>query len=111
VVGLVAVAFQYFSPDRVFAFIVNSYGAVALFVYLMIAISHLVLRRRAERAGQRLALPMWLFPWLSYATIAAMLAVILAMAILPATRSEILLSLLTVAVLLAAYQLRTSRAR
>ncbi|HEY2206270.1 MAG TPA: amino acid permease [Pseudonocardia sp.] len=109
VVGFVSVVFQYFSPDTVFPFIVNSYGAVALFVYLMIAVSQVVLRRRADREGTALPLRMWLFPWLSYATIAAMLAVILAMAVLPDTRSQFFLSLVTVAVLLVAYQLRSDR--
>ena len=106
VVGFVAVIFEYFSPDRVFAFIVNSYGAVALFVYLLIAVSQVALRRRAERDGTPLALKMWLFPWLSYATIAAMLVVILAMAFLPDTRSQFYLSLVTIVVILAAYEVR-----
>ncbi|WP_037078877.1 amino acid permease, partial [Pseudonocardia spinosispora] len=111
VVGFISVVFEYVSPDRVFAFIVNSYGAVALFVYLMIAVSQIVSRRRAERDGTTLPLTMWLFPWSSYLTIAAMAAVILAMAVLPDTRSQFFLSLLTVAVLLGAYQLRVSRSR
>ncbi|HEV7789408.1 MAG TPA: amino acid permease [Pseudonocardia sp.] len=109
VVGFVSVVFEFFSPDRVFAFIVNSYGAVALFVYLLIAVSQVALRRRAERAGTALALKMWLFPWLSYTTIAAMLAVILAMAVLPDTRSQFYLSLVTVGVILAAYEARARR--
>jgi GABA permease len=111
VVGFVAVVFQYFYPDTVFAFIVNSYGAVALFVYLMIAVSQVVARRRAEREGVRLTLRMWLFPWLSYLTIAAMAAVILAMAFLPGTRSQFFLSLITVLVLLVAYQVKRARER
>ena len=58
--------------DVVFNFLINSYGAVALFVYLIIAISQVILRRRTERtAPGTLKLKMWLFPWLSYATIAA----------------------------------------
>jgi AAT family amino acid transporter/GABA permease len=109
VVGFVSVVFEFFSPDRVFAFIVNSYGAIALFVYLLIAVSQVVSRRRAQRQGTELALKMWLFPWLSYATIAAMLAVIAALAAMPDTRTQFLLSLLTVAVILAAYQVRVWR--
>jgi GABA permease len=111
VVGFISVIFAFFSPDLVFPFIVNSYGAVALFVYLMIAISQVSLRRRLEDQGARLPLKMWLFPWLSYITIAAMAAVICAMAILPDTRSEFFLSLVTVAVILVAYQLRARQGR
>ncbi|WP_037063665.1 amino acid permease, partial [Pseudonocardia acaciae] len=109
VVGFVSVIFAFFSPDVVFAFIVNSYGAVALFVYLMIAVSQVTMRRRMADRGAELPLKMWLFPWLSYATIAAMATVILAMAFLPDTRSQFFLSLFTVAVILVAYQVRTRR--
>jgi AAT family amino acid transporter/GABA permease len=111
VVGFVSVIFEVFSPDRVFAFIVNSYGAVALFVYLMIAVSQVVLRRRADRDGRQLPLRMWLFPWLSYLTIGAMVAVAVAMAVLPGTRPQFFVSLLTVLVLLAAYEARAARTR
>ena len=44
--GYVAVIMSYVSPDTVFAFLVNSYGTVALFVYLFIAVSQLRLRAR-----------------------------------------------------------------
>ena len=48
-VGYVSVAATYIWGDVVFNFLVNSYGAVALFVNLVIAVSQVVLRRRAER--------------------------------------------------------------
>jgi GABA permease len=111
VVGFISVIFAFFSPDLIFSFIVNSYGAVALFVYFMIAISQVRMRRGLDRQGIELPLKMWLFPWLSYATIAAMAAVILAMAFLPDTRSEFFLSLVTVIVLLLIYQPRARRER
>jgi len=47
---------------------------------------------------------MWFFPWLSYATIALMAAVLVTMAILPATRSQFWLSLVTLAVILIIYE-------
>lgn len=111
VVGFISVVFAFFSPDLVFAFIVNSYGAVALFVYLMIAISQVALRRAMGDRASDLPLKMWGFPWLSYATIAAMATVILAMAFLPDTRAEFFLSLVTVAVILIGYQVRVRRER
>ena len=46
VVGFLCVIAAYVSPDTVFLFLLNSSGAVILFVYLLIAISQLVLRRR-----------------------------------------------------------------
>ena len=47
--GYAAVVMSYVSPDKVFAFLVNSYGTVAIFVYVLIAVSQLKLRRRLER--------------------------------------------------------------
>ncbi|SIR90158.1 amino acid permease [Williamsia sterculiae] len=112
VVGYVSVAATYIWGDVVFDFLVNSYGAVALFVYLIIAVSQVVLRRRVERQDPTaLRLKMWLFPWLSYATIAVMVAVILAMAFLPSTRSQFIMSGVTLVVILVAYELTRWRSR
>ena len=36
----------YVSPDTVFEFLLNSSGAIILFVYLLICVSQFVLRRR-----------------------------------------------------------------
>lgn len=95
------------SPDVVFEFLINSYGAIALFVYLAIALAQVRLRRKLERTEpERLTLKMWLFPWLSWVTIALMASVTGAMAFLPERRSQFWLSLLTVAVVLAGYELR-----
>lgn len=111
-VGYVSVAATYIWGDVVFNFLINSYGAVALFVYLIIAISQVVLRRRAERDNPgALKLKMWLFPWLSYATVALMAAVILAMAFLPGTRSQFIMSVVTLLVVLASFEVRRWRSR
>ncbi|WP_055543057.1 amino acid permease, partial [Streptomyces neyagawaensis] len=45
VFGFVAVIFNYFFPEGVFLFLVNSSGAVALFVWLVICFSQLRMRR------------------------------------------------------------------
>ena len=109
-IGYVSVAATYIWGDVVFNFLINSYGAVALFVYLIIAISQVVLRRRAERHDPgALQLKMWLFPWLSYATIALMATVILAMAVLPKTRSQFVMSGVTLVIVLIAYEVRRWR--
>lgn len=111
-IGYISVACTYVWGDIVFNFLVNSYGAVALFVYLLIAVSQVVLRRRLEREDPAaLQLRMWLFPWLSYATIALMATVILAMAFLPSTRSQFLMSGLTLIAILISYEVRKCSAR
>ncbi|MGV9292522.1 MULTISPECIES: amino acid permease [Amycolatopsis] len=110
VIGYVSVIAAYTSPNLIFQFLVNSYGAVALFVYLAIALAQVRLRKRLQNTDPgALSLKMWLFPWLSYATIALMAAVILAMAFLPSTRSQFWLSAVTLVLILIAYQVRKRR--
>jgi len=107
VFGYVTVIMSYLSPDRVFAFLVNSYGTVAIFVYILIAVAELKLRRRLEReAPERLVVRMWGYPWLTRLTIVAMLAIVAAMAIIPEQRVALLFGLVSVAVLLTAHALR-----
>jgi L-asparagine transporter-like permease len=52
---------------------------------------------------------MWFFPWLSYLTIAVMAVVVVAMAFLPDTSSQFWFSLLTLAVVLIASEVRRQR--
>ncbi|MGG2460036.1 amino acid permease [Streptomyces sp. RGM 3693] len=106
-VGYLSVIAAWLSPDVVFSFLINSYGAIALFVYLAIAVAQLRMRRTLERDDPaRLTLRMWGFPWLSRLTIALMALVIGAMAVLPDSRAQFWLSLLTLGVVLAAYEIR-----
>jgi GABA permease len=108
--GYVTVVMSYVSPDKVFAFLVNSYGTVAIFVYVLIAVAQLRLRRQLERdAPERLRLKMWGFPHLTRFTIAAMLAIVAAMAFIQDQRAPLLFGLVSVAVLLAAYAVRRAR--
>jgi GABA permease len=52
---------------------------------------------------------MWLFPWLSYLTIGAILAVLLAMALTPALQSQFWTSAVSIVVALGAYVLMARR--
>ena len=47
----------------------NTIGMIALLVYLVVAFSQLKMRRKLEQEGHEIRLKMWLFPWLTYATI------------------------------------------
>jgi GABA permease len=105
--GYVTVAMSYLSPDRVFAFLVNSYGTVAIFVYVLIAVAELRLRRRLEReAPERLRMRMWGYPWLTRLAIASMLAIVAAMSVIAEQRAALLFGLISVIVLLGVYALR-----
>jgi GABA permease len=105
--GYVTVVMSYLSPDRIFAFLVNSYGTVAIFVYVLIAVAELRLRRRLEKEmPERLRMRMWGYPWLTRLAIVAMLAIVAAMSVIPEQRASLLFGLVSVVVLLGAYALR-----
>ena len=105
--GYGAVVMSYVSPDTVFAFLVNSYGTVAIFVYVLIAVSELRLRARLEREDpKRLRIRMWAYPYLTYLAIVAMLSIVVAMAFIPEQRIPLLFGVISLGVALAAFVLR-----
>ena len=93
VVGFLTVGLNYLYPDTVFLFLVNSSGAIALFVWLAISVSQLRMRRSLEAEGKDLSLKMWLFPYLTWCTIAAIIALCVGMLVLPETRSQMYVSM------------------
>ncbi|MET9589714.1 amino acid permease [Streptomyces sp. NPDC006516] len=91
--GFVSVLLNLKWPDTVFLYMLNSVGAVLLFVWGLIAASQLRLRRRLEReAPGALTLRMWCFPYLTWATLAGLLAVLLLMLTDEAARPQVLWS-------------------
>ncbi|MFJ8296896.1 amino acid permease [Streptomyces sp. NPDC094447] len=111
--GFVSVLLNLKWPDSVFLYMLNAVGAVLLFVWALIAVSQLRLRRRIEReAPETLTLRMWGFPWLTWTALAAMGAVLVLMLTDEAARPQVLWSgAATGAVLLVAWvrELRTKR--
>jgi GABA permease len=105
--GYISVVMSYVSPDTVFAFLVNSYGTVAIFVYILIAVSELRLRARLEReAPERLTVRMWAYPYLTYLAIAGMIGIVVAMAFIPEQRTPLILGVASLILLLLAYAVR-----
>nr|WP_309131326.1 amino acid permease [Brevibacterium sp.] len=74
--GFIAVALNYFWAAEVLGILLNIVGSTLIVTWVVTLVSHIVLRRRAEAAGTELPLKMWLFPWLSYATLAGIAAII-----------------------------------
>ncbi|MBC2863734.1 amino acid permease [Streptomyces mexicanus] len=101
--GFLAVFFNYEFPDTVFLFLVNSSGAVALFVWLVICFSQLRMRRIIQReAPEKLVVKMWLYPYLTWAA-AALIVFVLGYMLTDTEhdgRETVLLSLLVAAVVL-----------
>ncbi|MEU0839242.1 amino acid permease [Streptomyces sp. NPDC005962] len=80
VFGFVAVWFNYQWPDTVFEFLLNSSGAVALFVWLVICFTQLRMRGIILRENpDKLVVRMWGFPYLTWATIGMISFVLLYM--------------------------------
>ncbi|MDT9682930.1 amino acid permease [Streptomyces sp. TRM76323] len=91
--GFVSVLLNLLWPDSVFLYLLNSVGAVLLFVWALIAVSQLRLRRRIEReAPEGPAVRMWAFPWLTWAALAAMTGVWVLMLREGSTRPQVLWS-------------------
>ena len=109
VVGFLCVIAAYISPDTVFLFLLNSSGAIILFVYLIIAVSQYVLRRRTPEA--KLQVKMWAFPFLTLLTIAAIVGVLISMGVGEDTRSQLVLSLVSLAVVVLVYLVVARRNR
>jgi GABA permease len=104
VVGFACVIAAYVSPGRVFLFLLNSSGAIILFVYLLICLSQI--RLRASTPPERLTVKMWLHPVLPILTAVAIVAILVQMFFREGTRSQIVLSLLAWGLVLVAYAVR-----
>ncbi len=92
------------APQQVFDFLVSSSGAVMVFVYGAVALAQIALRRRRERLGApRPPVNMWLFPYLSLATIAGMVGVLLAMAFTPGLSRDLKFTCVSFGVAVLAY--------
>ncbi len=91
--GFVSVLLNLLWPDTVFLYMLNSVGAVLLFVWALIAASQLRLRARLEReAPEALSLRMWCFPYLTWLTLAGLLGVLVLMLTDGAARPQVLWS-------------------
>lgn len=107
VIGWVSVVLAYVAPDSLFLFLVNSCGVVAIFMYVMIGVSELRIRRAIERdAPARLTLKMWFFPYLTIAVIASFILVLVAMLFDAEQRVQLMASVVSLIVVLVAYLLR-----
>jgi L-asparagine transporter-like permease len=89
VLGLGITLFSYFMPAGLFQFLLASSGAIALLVYLAIAVSQLRMRRQLVRQGVELGFRMWLFPWLTWAVILFICGALAVMMVTPEHRSEV----------------------
>ncbi|WEJ70011.1 GABA permease [Pseudomonas sp. PSE14] len=103
---------NYLVPSKVFGFLMASSGAIALLVYLVIAISQLRMRKRLTAEGKAIQYRMWLFPWLTWGVIAFILSVLVVMFFRPDHRIEVIATgLLTLVVVCSGLLVSRRRAR
>ncbi|NMD55326.1 MULTISPECIES: amino acid permease [Tsukamurella] len=105
--GFLAVIGNYVLPEKLFGYLLATTGAVALFVYLVIAVSQIALRRRESTPSP---LRMWFFPWATYAVIAFIVFVIVAMIVDESQRSAVGLSTALAVIVVAASVVHQRRA-
>lgn len=84
---------NYMLPERVFQFLLATSGALALLMYLVIAVTQLSMRRKLVAMGKCIEVRMWLFPWLTLLTIAFIIGIFVVMAVFPGQRAELLSTL------------------
>ncbi|HLS33563.1 MAG TPA: amino acid permease, partial [Brevibacterium sp.] len=107
--GFVAVLLNYFWAEEVLGLLLNIVGSTLIVTWLSAIVSHLILRTRAERAGETLPLTMWLFPYLSWATLIGLVAIIVLGLTVPDVRTQLLLTFGLFAALLLAGVILTRR--
>lgn len=81
--GFVSVFLNYLLPEALLEILLNAVGAALLVIWVFIAVSQLRLRPRLEAAarerGEPMQLKMWLFPGLTWFTLAALGGLVLLM--------------------------------
>lgn len=111
VFGFLCVLLSYWRPEDVFPWLLNMIGAVILVVWIFIAVSQLILRKRLEReAPDRLVVRMWLYPVLTVVALAAMAGIFVLMLRQPDTRDQLLATGVLTAVLVVTGLVRQKRA-
>ncbi|MEJ3657342.1 GABA permease [Actinomycetes bacterium KLBMP 9759] len=101
-IGFLTVIANYLVPESVFDALLATSGAVALLVYLVIAVSQLRMRAKLDREGVAMPVRMWAFPWLTWAVIVVIPAMLIYMATLPSSQRDLgMTAALAVAVVVA----------
>ncbi|MDO8143556.1 amino acid permease [Isoptericola sp. 178] len=113
--GVVAVVLNRLLPEVLLSVLLNAVGSALFVVWLLIAVSQLRLRPRLEAEARRTGVPMrlrmWAFPWLTWLTLAALVALAVLMLSDDAARAQLVATAGLVAVILAAYGLLVWRRR
>lgn len=103
--GSAAALAELFVHADMFTMLAGSAGATVMFIYLLIACAQIRFRRRAEAEGRVLPMRMWLYPWLSYAVVAAIVMILSLLAWMPNQRAPLVMSAVAAAAVIVAQRL------
>lgn len=107
VFAFICVTLKFISPDKLFAFLANSSGGVTMLMYMFVAVSHIRLRRKAEREDPgKLKVKMWLFPYLTYATLFIIVTIFVSQVFIADMRMQFYLTTLATAFVILSYFLK-----
>ncbi|WP_370654905.1 amino acid permease [Prescottella sp. R16] len=98
--GFVSVLLNWLLPDSLLGILLNAVGAALLVIWVFIVVAHLRLRRPLEAEG-KLSVRMWLFPYLSYLTLALLAAFVVLMAFDDDARKQLISTTVLFLVILA----------
>jgi aromatic amino acid permease len=113
--GVVAVGLNWLLPETLLGILLNAVGAALLVVWVLVAVSQLRLRPRIEaearERGEALTVRMWGYPWLTWATLAALAGVVVLMLTDGSARGQLLSTAGLVAVIVEIYAITAVRRR
>lgn len=112
IIGSTVVAYfcailYFISPDVIFYFLGNAVGALMIIVYIFIAVAHIRFRKQYEKTEtEPLAIKMWLFPYLTYVTIAMLAGVYLCQMFISSLQAQFYMSTILVIFVVGSFFLR-----
>lgn len=93
IAAYICAVFYFTSPDVIFYFLANCVGGLMIIVYVFIAIAQVRFRSHHKKTSQApLAIKMWLFPYLSYATIGILILIYLCQILIQSFLMQFVLS-------------------
>lgn len=92
-VSLVVTLLNFIVPEGAFNILLSTSGAIALLMYLVIAITQLKMRVMNDRHGIMPPVRMWAFPYLTWLAILTIVAILVLMSCLPGHRLEVIATL------------------
>jgi len=90
--SFLAVGLNWIWPDQVMPILLNVVGSTIIVIWSFIAVTQLILRRRADKNGEHLPVRLWGFPYLSIVTLVVLAGIIAVSMTDAAARTQLLLT-------------------